>query len=371
MTGSKEGSWGKALEISKKIGIVPISFQQAMRILVQDHFKNKGQLKPSTKYQIARLLRGPNFKAMLYYVTKEVHPEYVSGNKSISIGGMIAKYNPLDLAAIIGAFIMSCKINKLVGDEAWALTSKALSHQSMIGTQVGVAIPNLGIAPGLLVSCVRPLALQMMMKESPGAYDSYTSTLKESKKLWDIKKETEIWECSSAETGAMLLTAMGFGSETSEAFMSGLTGQLPIADIANPLQQQFRLAVTWFECFVEGREQPKERLAAKFFPRPEDREKALKMIGIAKTGAKSWIERRGKDVSPELTPQLFAAADNGNSEFEIPDQMKDVFTLEELTSMEEEDFDTLLDQIDSGEAESEKSAMGSAKQLQELEELTN
>ena len=85
---SAEDHWSRAKKYARQVGFIPSSFVIAIRTLVSDHLKNGGELRPTTKYQIARLLRGPSFKAMLYYATKELHGGYIKDRSFVSIGDM-------------------------------------------------------------------------------------------------------------------------------------------------------------------------------------------------------------------------------------------------------------------------------------------
>ena len=87
------------------------------------------------------------------------------------------------------------------------------------------------------------------------------------------------------------------------------------------------------------------------------------------TARRHWLDRSGADLSAETAPELFATAAE-DSEFEVPDELRDVFTVEELTEMEEDDFDDLIDQIDEEqESESKRDDVLSGSEIAELEEM--
>ena len=65
-------------------------------------------------------------------------------------------------------------------------------------------------------------------------------------------------------------------------------------------------------------------------------------------GSTAWIERDGNDISVELTPLLF----NLDSESKpVPEKLRDIFSLKEISDMDEDEFDALIDEIDKEIAE--------------------
>ena len=114
-------------------------------------------------------------------------------------------------------------------------------------------------------------------------------------------------------------------------------------------------------------EQPTEKFNTDYFPLEKDSLKARKHVGNALDGTKAWLDRGKEDLTQELAPHFFAKIPE-DPDLEIPEQLKDVFSVKELTEMNEDDFDALIDQIDEEqEAASKREDVISAKDLAELE----
>ncbi len=342
-------SWAVALACAKRIGYVPTAFSQAIRLLVSDHLTNNKQIRAVTKYQVARVFRGPSFKATIYFASRQLAAEYLEHNKSVSIGDLVALYSPLDLAAFITCFFLNRRLKKITPEATWNVIGPKFLRDASIGALVGVAIPRLGYAPGLLIGSLKNLSLVLMTGEDRSKYSTYIRKLEAEKKLSDDDLERELWRTTSSQVSSMILTHLGFKSEIGETIAAAMNTKTPTDDIENLTIQSYRLAYLWSETFIFGRQQPLERLDGKYFPFEKDRAIAELQIVEVKSGEKTWLERCQADLTKEHAPHLFAPREE-DPNFEIPEQLKDVFNLKELTSMEEEDFDKLVDQIDAEQA---------------------
>ena len=103
-----------------------------------------------------------------------------------------------------------------------------------------------------------------------------------------------------------------------------------------------------------------------------DRQHMDKKILEIKAGSCHWLERGKADVSPDETPQLFEEAPQ-DDEFEVPDELREVFSLDQITGMEEDAFDNLVDQMDmenEGQAPP-GSVILSASELDKLDEMVD
>ena len=365
-SGGQDESWKVALAVSKKIGYVPIAFSQAIRLLITDHLKNKGQISAATKYQVSRVFKGASFKSTIYFASRELREDHFANVTACSVGDLVALYTPLDLAAFITCFFLNRRLKKAGGD-VWPLVSPQFSREASIGALVGVAIPTIGYAPGLLLSALRNVSHALMSVDNPKSYEEFRKNLIASKKMIDEDLERKLWKTTSSQVSSMILTALGFKSEVSEIIGSVVNTTQRAAEIKNPQVQSFRLAHLWNEAFVLKREQPLEKLNSTFFPLEKDRVKASPHIEAALNGRISWLDRGKDDLNPQLAPHLFAKKKE-DPNLEIPDELKDVFNIEELSSMEEEDFDRLIDQIEAEQkASSKRDDVISKKDLEELE----
>lgn len=363
-----DGSWELALKTAKEIGYIPAAFTEAIRLLYGDHFQNNRELRPVTKYQIARVLRSPNFKSMLYYASRSLAADIVKGSEHLTVGSMMELYSPLDLATMIAALVVSRKARRLAPPELWAEIRPHFSRESLVGGYVGVAIPSLGFSPGILWGAMPHVAHVLMAAKKPESYSEYRQKLRVAKKMSDPALETAIWGTTSSQVTSVLLTQLGFRKDFSSLLDRASTYGQAVSTIEDETFRQMRLALLWFNCFLTGTDQPRERLPTKFFPFKTDRDRVDSYLKKLTTEEVSWLERSSADVSAEKSPELFKQAAS-TGEFEVPDQLKEVFTLDEITSMEEVDFDKLVDHIDLEGEQQESGEILSTNQLKELEEM--
>ncbi|RMG44837.1 MAG: hypothetical protein D6719_01135 [Candidatus Dadabacteria bacterium] len=361
--------WEKAKNYAKEIGYVPGSFSIAARTLMADEFKFGGNIRPVTKFQVARLFRTPSFKSMLYYSVKSIFPDRLEGKERVSVGDMMDAYSPFDLAVLILSFVLYRKARRMMADE-WPRFQEGLDDDSQIGCQIGTFIPAIGTGTALLACSMRHYALAAMSKENLKQYKVYRRKLKETGEHYNFQLEHELWGCSSMHVGVIILTNFGFGAEVAQAYSSGVDPNSSFHHIKDPLSRRMKIANLWIEGINKGLDQPISNIPGEFYPDKAIRDALYARIEKIHEGEKNWLDYTKDDISPEKTPQLFAKVQQ-EGEYEVPEELEDVFSLEDITSMEEEDFDQLIDQIDA-EAEGtapKGSTILSSSDIDELEDI--
>ena len=336
--------WLLAKKTAERLGYVPSSFTVAVRGLINDHFNNQTTLRPVTKFQIARLLRGPSFKAMLYFATRDLRGEYLKDQPSWSVGMMMDLFEPLDLASMLAAFVFYRKSRKLLGEEGWPLVEKHLSPESQIAAQVGIYVPAIGMGLSLLGCAFGYFASAAILLAHPKEFKNYyRQFLNKSYVNRTAQKEEELFGCSTSQIAVFLLSTFGFGTEISNAMNISYDPACEFDSIRDDLPLRMKAARLWVEALAENRTQPAVKLPAKFFPMSGDKPRMLAQVEKILGGASNWLERGKKDLNRDLAPHLFVPL---KVDDQVPDAIKDVFSVEEISKMEEEDFDTLVDQID-------------------------
>lgn len=364
-------SWQKALGYSKKLGYIPLALPVAIRTLIADSKSKERIIRPVTKYQVARILRGANFKSMLYYVSDLTSRETVRGASSLSVGELMDLYPPMDLAAMLSCYVSFRLASKSTPKELLDAIRPHLVRESYAGALVGVAIPRLELTGGLLWGCSRHIAHMLMSSDEPRKYIQWRAKAQQVPFSKQSELEIDTWGCTSSQVASMVLANMGLGNETACLMERAGSYRGAVTAIIETDLQNFRLAVLWFDCFLNRQQQPTEKLAGKMFPFETDRAKVEAALERFDPGSPSWLERSGADISPEQTPALFAAPKQ-DSKFEVPEQLQDVFKLDELTKMDEWEFDTLVAHMDREiEETSESDGVLSQKDLNQLEDLVS
>jgi hypothetical protein len=203
--------------------------------------------------------------------------------------------------------------------------------------------------------------------EDASLYKRYRNVVDGTTKIIDEKAEMVIWKTTSSQVTSMLLASLGYSTDFGDMIGTAIRTTSAVDKITNERMRDFRLAHMWQETFLLGKDQPGEKLHTDFFPKQSDRALAAEAIERAREGATAWLDRGKNDITPATTPHFFSkkAVDPN---LEIPDELQDVFSIEELTKMDENDFDALIDQIDEEQkVASKRDDVISNKAIEELE----
>jgi hypothetical protein len=305
---------------------------------------------------------------MLYYSTEVVEPEYLRRNAAITVGQLIDLYTPADLSAIIVAFSLGRMIRKRIPAELFDAIRPHLAREAHIGLMAGLAVPQLGFAPGVLLGTLPHIGHALMSASDPPLYKRWRRSLKEASFDERTKREREFWGCSSAQVGAMILIRLGFQTQSAQAFAFASDSTGPVKSILDLETRNVRIALLWLECLLNGQQTPKEVIPGDFFPFEGIRAGIESAIKQLTTPDQSWMERCGSDISPDRTPQLFTKAATTSAALEVPPQLAEIFSVESLTKMEEEQFDSLVTHIDKEIAEGRIDPNGTSKDANEIED---
>jgi hypothetical protein len=346
MPESIDDSWDRALICSKKIGYVPSAFSQALRLLTNDELNNNGELRAVTKYQVARVFRGPSFMSMLYFLSLAVTEEKIKPFEPITIGDMLGFYKPLDLAAMITCLFLNRRMRKVAPD-AWLEAYPIFSREVQMGAQVGVAVPALGHAPGILMATVRNVSQVLLSLHKPLSFEVFSDTEKATVSYGNDALESQLWGATSTQVATVLLAHLGFRSKIGEDLAAAINSREMVADIKDPQVQKLRLSLLWSECFFQEAKQPAETLDGAFFPFKKDLARAEAQVKKIRRGARGWIDRNRDDLTKEKAPHLF---EERSVDSNLPVQLQEVFNAKEVLALKESEFDALIDQIDSEHA---------------------
>lgn len=340
-------SWDMAKRIANKLKPLPIAFTSSVRLLASDHINNNGTLRPVTKFQVARIFRSNSFKGMLYQATYELHNEEIREQELVTVGELMNYYTASDLAAFIGMFVFFKKARRLVDDAEWDLLRTDIIYRIQAGAAAGVAVPKCGVGAGILMGAMPLLSVCSMYPYNNKGFTEYRRYLQKNNFEFDEATEHIHWNCTISQVASLSLSMLGFGVDMSEAVLRGNELKIKYDKLTEEIHRDFRMARFWMEALMQCQEQPLEKVPGEYFPLANARERADHAMGCLIDGYRHWFELTPEDVSPELTPQLFPPMD---ADSEIPEDLQEVFSMDEITAMEEEEFDDLIDQIDMEQA---------------------
>jgi hypothetical protein len=336
----------RAKELTAGLGRVPNSFSMAVRLLIIDQARHGGVLRPVTKYQISRLFRSASFRAMLYYASKFIKGDQLKHSKNLRTGGLMSLYQPGELAVLIAVHFLFRRFKKLCKPELFDRVYDDLRIDSQIGAALGHVIPAIGISSGLIAGTVQPLMLAFFAMAQPKLFVEYMRARKR-KRIFDLSIERRCMGCSTLELAPMLLSSAGLGNDISNGVYAGLHPERTLAGLGTgTMGYGIRMARLWIDAIAAGKVQPEIEIHGDYYPLEEQREKFDVQVYSVKGGLTHWMLRTGSDLGPEKTPELFQEQPPTPPELEIPDELKDVFSLEEVSDMDEWSFGELIDQID-------------------------
>ncbi len=362
-----QNGWPEAIEYCNRLGPVCTALPAIIRSLFADEQGNQGQLSAITKYQVGRICCGSNFKSMLYHFTRVAAPEYLNDKASVTVGELIDLYLPSDLSALMATFSLARMIRKRVPSELYKRIAPHLAREAHIGALTGVAVPNLGFSRGILCGTLPHISHALMSIQEPTTYTSWRESLTNLSMQERRRREYEAWGCSAAQVASMLLVRLGFPGQLAYSLALASEHSGGIGAIQDTETRLARMALLWFECLLTGQEAPHEVLPGNFFPFKDVRASIDKAIKELTSSNQSWIEKTSDDISAEKTPRLFTKISGKDRELEVPGQLKEVFTVESLTKMDEWQFDALVNHIDKEIAEGNISTDGTSAAAAEID----
>jgi|GEM_PF-2162123 len=363
-----DNGWSQAIEFAQLIAPISATLPALMRSLLTDDRENQGQLSAVTKYTVGRICCASSFKAMLYYCTEVVEPEFLRKNKSIAVGELIDLYTPADLSAIIAAFSLGKIIRKRVPPELFERVRPYLAREAHVGLMAGLAVPHLGLAPGVLLGTLPHIGHALMSASDPSLYKQWRRSLTGTSFDERTKREQELWGCSSAQVGAMILIRLGFPTQSAQALAFASESTAPVKSIRDLETRNVRISLLWLECLLNGQETPKDVLPGDCFPFEGIRAGIDASIKQLTSPDQSWLERSGEDISPERTPQLFTKPPVKSAALEVSPQLAEIFSVESLTKMGEAQFDSLVNHLDKEIADGKIDPHGNSKDANEIED---
>lgn len=338
-------SWDVAARYVGELGDQPSFFPATVRLLLSDHQRNTGELRPATKLLISYAMRGNKMLSMLYHSSLKLCPGMLDGKKSVRLGDLINLYTPYNLAILYMVYLTYRKCRKLYEKDLkrfYQLTHR-FAAESQIGGFVGVAIPSIGLGNGTLAGSLHHLSISLFGINENNQVEEYLTYIHEKSIYWDLHQELEMFGCTSLQIGALLLTKMGFNSTAVDLYWRSLDPEMRFHMAANPNQCSILFGRHWIEGILNNRDQPLETVPGEFYPLEALKTWLKSESNLVLQGSKSWFERDGTDISEEKTPQLFFASQKDQ---EVPPELRNIFTFKELATMKQEEFDELIDQID-------------------------
>ncbi|MBX7137976.1 MAG: hypothetical protein K1X83_08335 [Oligoflexia bacterium] len=347
-------SWEEARRIASQIGPVPSSFTSCIHFLKKD-FEATGLMGPRSKFALNRLLRSDIFRAPMYYGTCTFFHEEMEHYEHVD-APVFAELMGLDGVIVATSLLYLYKRLKRNSDQTeWAHLAKNILLDAELGGHLGRAIPAIGFTLGLMVGGIRQVSLGTFLGVDKKNFTAYR---RKTKGAFDMTTEVAHWGCNHAQVGSLLLQAVGMGVSQVDGLITGLDPSITNADSLAPDALKVRLVSIWIEALRTTGAPPDMVHNSKYYPLKKDLDRLLAKVEETRLHgtAFGWLERGKEDVTPEKTPQLYSAFElkraladiaqkadgvataTSNSEEEIPDEVLEEMTAEEIAKLESEEL---------------------------------
>jgi len=311
-TSSELGSYPQAWEAAKtlvaELGKIPVTFTTPVRTLMYDH-KNDQILSPAGHFLTTRLLRSPTLKAMFYYASLTFFGDRIANSAYLSSSDLVRLYKPKDCAGVLATiYLVRRLLSKGVQNlPDWEDTLQNITKRSEAGGHIGLAIPSLGQATGIITGSFRNLAIALFGINNPDKYNEYRSYLNSANLPYHLDYELQNWECTHLDIVGNLLQQFGFGISQAHAYILGLGRRPPKSPNEDLEGYQYALTSEWIECLILSGKEPDRKHLGQYYPTEKDKYRLLYEINsLNETNSKhNWLSKSKGDINPHATPQLY------------------------------------------------------------------
>ena len=314
-------SWEVAINYSALLGTPPSSFSSAIRSLLLDEERNKGQLSPGVRAAVLRLMNSPSMRVSVHFAALELFPQKFAGQSELRSEALIAPFRPFELATLLGLVYLFRRARKLADPEEWALVQSGMVRAVELGALVGIAIPKIGFATGMFAGGLHTLALITFHLHDRKGFKEYRRHLKSKALFFDGNYEMQRWGCTSPQVGGLLIQNLGFGMTLARAFAHSLihrssmaSGGARASEVTDS-HRGFLVAFDWIDSLAKTGQPAETVHDARYYPLQAAREQLLSSVQQLTTGAArvSWLAATKEDL-PGAESSKVAGEDAGPTE---------------------------------------------------------
>lgn len=306
--GSPE-AWENARVAAEILGAVPSSFSVCVRFLIQDFTQNNNVISHTSKYNLRRLLKSPNFLAPLYFAARTFYPEKRSEFYPFTHNTLANIFSAQELAHIVALLFVYRKLHKHCDKEQWQFVAESVHVFGEIGGLVGQAIPRIGLARGMVLGAMRHLGKAMFLRVDKKGFTQHRRKLKIENMLHDLDEELKRWHCTHIQIGSILIQTLGLGVSFADSFVLGLSGDNINDPVLTKEATDIRVANFWIESLFQECKVPDITHKGEYYPLTDALEKLLELVELTRQNGSSysWLEKTAEDITPQTCPELFKA----------------------------------------------------------------
>lgn len=275
---------------------------------------SSSHLNSAGKFYLMRLLRVGSILAPFYYLTKTFKAKQIEDKEYLSGEDIVSLYKLDEVCAVLALAYVFNSLRKICDKEEWGRYAKFANEITELGGCLGINIPDIGLARGLLLSGMRALSLAVFLSQDMKAYKIYRRDTKIKKVCFDLQMEYDLFGCTHVEIATQMIQSIGFGVDYSADLYKSI-----LTEPDKKLQKMpniMRILLLWNEALYMNKKPPAILGENEIIVSDEVLDRVI-MISkqIQEDGsAFSWLSKNKKSISRKLAPQLYKHGDP--SEFE-------------------------------------------------------
>ena len=309
-----DNPWIIAQQRVDSLGSIPPVFSLAIRALMADHGKDKGDVISQASYfLVSRLMLSPTMKAIIYHAVLTYHQDAVSNLPFITSWDLVRFFKPGDLAAIIGATYFYAKTASQLDPESISILNEQIAVDTDLGGHIGYCIPEISSGIGIFLGTFIILSQIQAGSNSKMSKGRSMQVFMDELLCLTPDQQQEEFGVSGLHIATAMLQKLGFGM----SWTNGLIGvynklfekinSIDKFENIDPIGLKLLAGNIWIKCLRETNAAPTFKMPAEFYPNKAELHKLLYLSdSITRKGSKqNWLRRNRKDISPTLTPQLY------------------------------------------------------------------
>lgn len=250
----------------------------------------------------------PTLKTVFYRAAQDLHAEELKTLQPLSMKGLLRLFSTSEITAVLTLTYLYRHLKRHLPEDPYQkLTKKMLTHIE-IGAIVGRTIKYIGVGNGMLLGGLRYAGLALFMAANEKKYTEYRRKVEREDKLFDVKLEREIFQCTSLEVASQLVRSFGFGLVTTSGFAFADSDDTP-PDFSEQMAEEllcWRVAIALTEAFhLTGAAPDVGEDSVLYLPPEESAVLQKQCWGVVRDGSTfTWLTASRKDLPPEVCTAL-------------------------------------------------------------------
>ena len=208
---NKDYSWDLSKQLVGRLGnFNDLLAQAAWSLNRTGRNSDSDEVDSTCTFLMRSLLYTPDIRSKFYHAWLTLDENSSNDNPEVSGEELISSFKRGEHAAIVSVIYLYHKARKVFQGDYSLDVDKEIQEFCEAGMLVGKSLSNVGVADCMLVVTIRYIAFSLFGCLGPNKFGDYYGGLKKERKLFDIKKEGELFNCNHAQIGSLILQKLGF-----------------------------------------------------------------------------------------------------------------------------------------------------------------